>query len=104
MLNIDTQLLDKVDPDELYLLCRITNRIGANKTAWPSNRLLLQETGWHIQKLLIVKKRLEEKHLLQVTRKKGLSNRYKINTKLIKNYVGKTDEKDKPKLTADPPF
>ncbi|HEY0741812.1 MAG TPA: hypothetical protein VGD40_10125 [Chryseosolibacter sp.] len=92
MINIDTRLLEKLDANELYLLCRITNRIGANKESWPSNDLLLKECGWHIEKLLKVKNGLESKGILKVTRKPGRANRYSLATNLIGNYVNGKSE------------
>jgi hypothetical protein len=90
VINIDTRLLAQVDGNELYLLCLIVNRLGKNSEAWPGNETLLTETGWHLEKLLKVKKRLEEKGILKVRRERGRSNRYSLGTKLIKNYYGKS--------------
>lgn len=87
MINLDNRLLPLVDANELYLLCYITNRIGANGNAWPSNDTLMSETGWHIEKLLRVKKSLEEKKILKVKRSIGRSNRYVIASEYIGNYV-----------------
>jgi hypothetical protein len=87
MINLDSRLLNDLDANELYLLCRITNRIGSNKESWPSNSTLCGECGWHIEKLLGVKKSLETKGIIKVVRKIGRSNRYSLNTNLIGNYV-----------------
>jgi hypothetical protein len=92
MINIDSRLLLDVDENELFLLCLITNRIGANKEAWPGNETLKKETGWHIEKILKNKKSLEQKGLLKVKRVIGRSNRYSISSNLIGNFVnGKSD-------------
>lgn len=87
MINIDSRLLGEVDANELYLLCYIANRVGKNGDAWPGNDTLLKETGWHIEKLIRIKKGLEIRGILKVERRTGRANHYSINSKYITNFI-----------------
>lgn len=93
MINIDSRLLDQVDPDELYLLSRLVNRMNKDGTCWPGTDLLVKECNWSRSKLLRVKKGLYDKKLISsITRRKEnspelMSNIYKLQTNLIASFV-----------------
>jgi len=65
MINIDDRLLEQCDESEFKLLCHIAKRVGEDKTAFPSNATLCADTGWHIDKMRLVKKRLVKKGFLK---------------------------------------
>lgn len=92
MLNIDTRLLNEVNENELWLLCHIAKRIGKNRTCWPSNKRLCDETGWSINKLQKVKTALIKKGLVKViprvTNDGGQhSNAYQVTSGHIGFYI-----------------
>jgi uncharacterized phage protein (TIGR02220 family) len=92
MVNIDTRLVDRlhassVNEKELWLLIHVVKRINVKRLCWPSNELLLEDTGWHIEKLQSVKKSLVKKGLLQIIRRGDKSNVYKINTEFLGVFV-----------------
>lgn len=123
ILNIDTRLLGgEVNESEFWLLTHIAKRIGKNRTCWPSNRTLIKDLGWGIEKLQKVKKSLSDKGFLDCigrTNSAGrqTSNIYKVNIRWIGVFVsleeigalpeeteatGKTDTTD-PALFPTPP-
>ena len=92
MINIDSRLLEQCDESEFKLLCHIAKRVGTDMSAFPSNATLCQETGWHIEKLRAVKKRLIEKRLLTEQPRldehgKQSSNLVTITTPFLSVYV-----------------
>jgi hypothetical protein len=96
MINIDDRLLGKVDSNELYLLCHLAKRLNNDRVCWPSNKLLCNETGWHIDKVQRIKKQLVDKGILKVIVRKDdggsqMSNAYKVNTALIGIFVNLSD-------------
>jgi hypothetical protein len=98
MLNTDDRLLLSGDltGDEYLLLSLIALRVGKNKTAWPSNHSLCQQTKWTIKKLNREKKSLVTKGYLGVEPRYNnnaqTSNLYKIKTPYIKHYTGESKQ------------
>lgn len=98
MINIHSKLLSKVDDSEMWLLIHIANRIGMEMKCFPSNKTLMRDTGWKIDKLQRVKKSLAEKGLIEITERVNSSNLYTINTDLISLFVpakGRSTEEGK---------
>jgi|GEM_PF-5474698 len=97
MINLHTHLLDdpklRLDENELFLLLHLVKRKNKEDFCFPSNNVLTRDTGWHIEKLLRVKKQLEQKGLIKVDRgNKGRNNRYHFTSDHIGIYVnGKSD-------------
>jgi hypothetical protein len=92
MINLDTRLLDKTSPDGLYLLCRITAYMNANRFCFPSNKSLAKATGFSESKVNRVKKELIEQNLISCAfrfrkDKSQTSSIYKIKTGLISVFV-----------------
>jgi len=55
MINIDTRLLKTVSLDELYLLCQIVNFMNENRMCFPSNKKLIEQSGFSDSKILRIK-------------------------------------------------
>jgi hypothetical protein len=92
MLNLDSRILKGLDENEIYLTLHLANRLGKNKTCWPSNRTLEDDCGWHIEKIIRVKKSLESKGIISVDRKMGRANVYTLKSNYVGIYVnGKSD-------------
>jgi hypothetical protein len=87
MINIHTNLLTKVDENEMWLLIHIAKRLGKKMMCFPSNSTLMKDTGWGIDKLRDTKKSLVEKKLITIHQKKGTSNDYKVKTSLIGVFI-----------------
>jgi len=93
MLNINGELLDKLDENEYYLLSILLNY---GKKSRPNNGVLKHRTGWGIQKIQKVKKGLVNKGIIEINpqfnrddNERGrASNEYKIKTKLCSKYKG----------------
>lgn len=92
MINIDDRLFEVVDQNEYWLLSHITSRLNKKMFCFPSNKTLMNDTGWAEEKLQKVKKSLVEKGLLGVekwfTDGVQTSNRYVVKTPWIGVYVG----------------
>lgn len=78
MINIDDRLLKKMDANETYLMLHIAKRLNSQKYCWPSNDKLLEDTGWHIQKLQKIKNSLVKKGLMEVERRGDKTNIYTV--------------------------
>lgn len=113
MINIDNRIFQKVDESEFWLLCHIAKRLNNNRLCWPSNKLLCKDTGWSMDKLQRIKKRLIDKGILKVIERmhpngQG-SNAYKMCTNLIGIYIPVDDIDPLPDFTpplqnqVDPP-
>jgi hypothetical protein len=92
MINLDDRILDgSVTESEMWLLLHITKFIGKNMVCWPSNKTLLERTGWSMGKLQSVKKALQQKGVLEISERKNesgqTSNNYKLKTKYISVFV-----------------
>lgn len=92
MINLDDRILDgSITESEMWLLLHITKFIGKNMVCWPSNKTLLERTGWSIGKLQSVKKALQQKGILEISERKNesgqTSNNYKLKTKYISVFV-----------------
>src|SRR6056297_916387 len=116
MLNIHTKLLDllgegKLTPDEFIILLLISKRVGSNKKAFPSIKLLQKESTFGRDKVqkcisnLVNKGFLEKKQMTQIELKKMgylkkvekagskfAQNLYTIKTNLIGVYINVKDE------------
>jgi hypothetical protein len=94
MINIDTRLIDpdqpnRLDADETYLAIHITKRINKERSCFPSNKTLCRDTGWGIEKVQAVKKRLESKAVINVKKGGGrFANLYTVNSEYLGNYLG----------------
>jgi hypothetical protein len=82
MINIDTRILPQVTPDQLYLLCHIVNFMNDNKMCFPSNKKLIEQSGFSESKILRLKNDLVTRNIISV--KKRL---YRIETDLIGVFV-----------------
>ena len=87
MINIDDRLLPTVNESEMWLLLHLGKRLGNSMSAFPSNKTLLEDTGWHIEKLQRVKTSLVEKRILKVKIRKNTSNLYTIKTDFLGVYI-----------------
>lgn len=110
MINLDTRLLDKTSPDGLYLLCRITAYMNANRFCFPSNKTLAKATGFSESKVMRVKNELKESGLLSSEfrfrdDKSQTSSIYRLETDLIGVFVtgGKMSELTPPPVIDDTP-
>jgi hypothetical protein len=97
MINLDDRILDgSVSESEMWLLLHITRFLGKNMTCWPSNKTLLEKTGWSMGKLQAVKKSLQDKSILEIsTRNDGkgqTSNIYKLKTNYLSVFVSVGDK------------
>lgn len=98
MINVDDRILNKtlVDANEYWLLCHIAKRLNKNRICWPSNKMLCMDTGWSMEKLQKVKKKLVDKGFVKVIERhnKGTgqtTNAYKVVTSLIGIYINLED-------------
>jgi hypothetical protein len=99
MLNIDTRLLDvipHIGTDGFTLLLLIAKRLSKKGEAFPSQDLLMKESGMGIDRLKNALKRLKDHGLLSYrqARKKGGkmgSNVYKLNTPYLSIFVPAKD-------------
>ncbi len=95
MINLDDRILSKVDQNELWLLMHLSKRLNKNRTCWPSNKALLRDLKWSIDKLQKCKKTLMDKGLLSVIIRKNdsgqSSNMYLVKTSLIGIYINLDD-------------
>ena len=92
MINIDTRLLDEITPDQLYLLCHVVNFMNENRMCFPSNKKIIEGSGFSDSKVLRIKNELIAKKLISVKQRfrpdgSQTSNLYKIETNKIGVYV-----------------
>ena len=92
MINIDTRLLPQVTPDQLFLLCHIVNFMNENKMCFPSNKKLIEQSGFSESKILRVKNDLVTRNIISVKKRfrpdgSQTSNLYRIETDLIGVFV-----------------
>lgn len=92
MINIDTRILAQVTPDQLYLLCHIVNFMNENKMCFPSNKKLIEQSGFSESKILRVKNDLVTRNIISVKKRfrpdgSQTSNLYRIETDLIGVFV-----------------
>ena len=92
MINIDTRLLPQVTPDQLFLLCHIVNFMNENRMCFPSNKKLIEQSGFSDSKILRVKNELVTRKIISVKQRfradgSQTSNLYKITTELIGVFV-----------------
>jgi hypothetical protein len=92
MINIDTRLLPQVTPDQLFLLCHIVNFMNENRMCFPSNKKLIEHSGFSESKILRVKNELVTRKIISVKQRfrpdgSQTSNLYKITTELIGVFV-----------------
>lgn len=92
MINIDTRILYQVTPDQLYLLCHIVNFMNENRMCFPSNKKIIDETGFSESKILRVKNELVLRKIISVKQRfrpdgSQTSNLYKIESEFIGVFV-----------------
>jgi hypothetical protein len=92
MINIDTRILQKITPDQLYLLCHIVNFMNENKMCFPSNKKLIEQSGFSESKILRVKNELVTRKIISVKKRfrpdgSQTSNLYRIETDLIGVFI-----------------
>ena len=92
MINIDTRLLPQITPDQLYLLCYIVNFMNENRMCFPSNKKLVDITGFSESKILRTKNELVSRKIISVKQRfrpdgSQTSNIYKIETEYIGVFV-----------------
>ena len=92
MINIDTRILLQVTPDQLYLLCHIVNFMNENRMCFPSNKKLIEQSGFSESKILRVKNDLVTRNIISVKKRfrpdgSQTSNLYRIETDLIGVFV-----------------
>ena len=92
MINIDTRLLPEVTPDQLFLLCHIVNFMNENRMCFPSNKKLIEQSGFSDSKILRVKNELVLRKIISVKQRfradgSQTSNLYKIETEFIGVFV-----------------
>jgi len=92
MINIDTRLLPQVTPDQLFLLCHIVNFMNENRMCFPSNKKLIEQSGFSDSKILRVKNELVTRKIISVKQRfrpdgSQTSNLYRIETDLIGVFV-----------------
>ena len=92
MINIDSRALEALNPNEMWLMLHIVKRINTDRTAFPSKKTLLKDTGWKSEKTInAAMAGLIEKGMLQSIprqREDGsqTSNLYRITTNLFGVY------------------
>ena len=92
MINIDTRLLPQVTPDQLFLLCHIVNFMNENRMCFPSNKKLIEQSGFSESKILRVKNELVSRKIISVKQRfrpdgSQTSNIYKIESEYIGVFV-----------------
>jgi len=92
MINIDTRLLPQITPDQLYLLCYIVNFMNENRMCFPSNKKLVDITGFSESKILRTKNELVSRKIISVKQRfrpdgSQTSNIYKIESEYIGVFV-----------------
>jgi len=92
MINIDTRLLPQITPDQLYLLCHIVNFMNENRMCFPSNKKLIDQSGFSESKALRVKNELVTRKIISVKQRfrpdgSQTSNIYKIESEYIGVFV-----------------
>jgi len=92
MINIDTRLLSNVTADQLYLLCQIVNFMNENRMCFPSNKKLIEVSGFSESKILRVKNELVAKKIISVLQRfrpdgSQTSNLYKIESEHIGVFI-----------------
>ena len=92
MINIDTRLLPQVTPDQLFLLCHIVNFMNENRMCFPSNKKLIEQSGFSESKILRVKNELVSRKIISVKQRfrpdgSQTSNIYKIESEYVGVFV-----------------
>lgn len=92
MINIDTRILPQVTPDQLFLLCHIVNFMNENRMCFPSNKKLIEQSGFSESKILRVKNELVSRKIISVKQRfrpdgSQTSNIYKIESEYIGVFV-----------------
>ena len=93
MINVYTQLLEQLEPNEMWLLLHIVKRLGEHHTAFPSKKTLLKDCKWKSERTLnAALDGLTSKNIINVThrlREDGsqTSNLYRLITPLVGVYV-----------------
>lgn len=99
MINVDDRLLKEVNDKEMFLLLVLATFFGKTfkSSAYPSNKTLIEMTGWKIDKLRSVKNSLIEKGILVVEERyegRQRSNIYHVNTNgMLGYFVGMENDK-----------
>lgn len=99
MINVNEKLLDVLDADQYYLVCKL---MKYGKRSCPKNDVLVNSLGWGVNKLQKVKKQLVEHGILQIKPRFKIlngkrvkdSNEYLITSKLVSKYRGAELDKD----------
>ena len=96
MINLHTDILDKLNEKELYLLMQIARHVGKSGLAWPSVTRLVKLTGW--SKVTVKKYRddlIKKGYLQKIDRVdkmgRSMSALYRLKTNLIGIYLGGKD-------------
>ena len=93
MLNVNTELLEQLDPNEMWLLLHIAKRISKERTAFPSKKTLLKDTRWKTERTLnAALEALVAKGFISVTRRlredgSQASNLYRVETDMIGVFI-----------------
>lgn len=91
MINVHDELLNQVDHSEFWLLVHIVKRLNKDQFCFPSNKLLLQDTGWSIDKLQKIKRSLQDKGIIRVEARynseRQTSNVYYLTSPYIGAYM-----------------
>ena len=93
MINLHTDILDKLEANELMLCLQIARHVGKNRTAWPGVERLMRLTGWSKNRVIRARRSLEKKGVIKVVMRKDSAGRdkshvYRLTTDLIGIYVG----------------
>ena len=92
MINIDSRALEALNPNEMWLMLHIVKRINADRTAFPSKKTLLKDTGWKSEKTVnaAISGLIEKGMLQSIPRQREdgsqTSNLYRITTNLFGVY------------------
>jgi hypothetical protein len=92
MINIDSRALEALNPNEMWLMLHIVKRINTDRTAFPSKKTLLKDTGWKSEKTVnaAISGLIEKGMLQSIPRQREdgsqTSNLYRITTNLFGVY------------------
>jgi hypothetical protein len=92
MINIDSRALEALNPNEMWLMLHIVKRINQDRTAFPSKKTLLKDTGWKSEKTVnaAIAGLIEKGMLQSIPRQREdgsqTSNLYRITTNLFGVY------------------
>lgn len=106
MINLDRRILDKVNENELYLLCHIAKYINKRNWCFPARETLRKSTGYGRDKLDRVLKSLCEKGILKKAQRrlknhKFSTNKYTVTTSYIGVFVSIEGTKEDEPLTEN---